>query len=158
MSILSDAAAFREAIAQIVRDEIQSETRDCFRVRKAKVTTAPTATVMGVQLVGDETELFLPYSSVVSDALVGDVVWVGILFGSMRNAFVWENATFDNGSGPVQPSSAIAVVDEPDGNGGTIRHINGVSLQGDTVSPSVLLNGYTAHNARGEPITGVYTP
>ena len=94
MSILSDAAAFREAIAQIVRDEIQNETRDCFWVRKAIVTAAPNGTVCQVKLVGDDTTLSLPYSSAVSSVSIGDAVWVAILFGSMRNAIVWETYNF----------------------------------------------------------------
>lgn len=55
---------------------------------------------------------------------------------------------------PVGAGSAISVVDTLDENGGTIRTITAVSLAGDTVSPSVLLQGYTAHNALGEAIVG----
>lgn len=51
-------------------------------------------------------------------------------------------AQIQQGSG-----SAISIVDEFDANGGIIRHINAVSLQGDTVSPETLLTGYTAHNS-----------
>lgn len=94
MSILSDAAQFREAIASIVREEIEDQTKDCFRVRKAIVSAAPNGTVCRVHLVGDETELSLPYSSAVSTVSVGDVVWVAILFGSMRNAIVWDRYNF----------------------------------------------------------------
>lgn len=54
----------------------------------------------------------------------------------------------------VGAGSAISVVDTLDENGGTIRTITAVSLAGDTVSPSVLLQGYTAHNALGEAIVG----
>lgn len=50
--------------------------------------------------------------------------------------------------------SAVSVVDTIDSHGGTIRTITAVSLAGDTVTPSVLLSGYTAHNAMGEAITG----
>ena len=42
-------------------------------------------------------------------------------------------------------------------HGGTILEITGVDLSGDTVRPSVLLSGYTAHNALGESITGTCT-
>lgn len=96
MSILSDAAQFREAIAAVVREEIEKQTRDCFRVRKAVVTTAPNSGthLCGVKLVGDDTALSLPYSSAVSSVSVGDAVWVAIPFGSMRNAIVWETFNF----------------------------------------------------------------
>lgn len=159
MSILSDAAQFREAIAAVVREEIEKQTRDCFRVRKAVVTTAPSelTKLCGVQLIGDDQELFLPFSSFVSDLVVGNVAWVAIPFGSMRNAFVWETYDFRHsggGGGGGGGGSVISVVDELDANGGTIRHINAVSLEGDTVVPSVLAAGYTAHNSQGEPIVG----
>lgn len=94
MSLLSDAKEIRAAIEAVVRDEIERETRDCFRVRKAVVTTAPNGSKCSVKLVGDDTILSLPYSSAVSSVSVGNVVWVAILGNSMRNAIVWETATF----------------------------------------------------------------
>lgn len=94
MSILSDAADFREAITSVVRDEIEKQTRDCMRVRKAVVTSAPNGSVCGVRFVGDDTVLSLPYSSAVSSVSVGDAVWVAVLYGSLRNAVVWETAKF----------------------------------------------------------------
>lgn len=54
--------------------------------------------------------------------------------------------------------SVISIVDEQDSHGGTIRHINAVSLEGDTVSANTLLSGYTAHNRLGDPIVGTYVP
>ena len=53
--------------------------------------------------------------------------------------------------------SAVSVVDTTDTAGGTIRTITAVSLAGDTVAPSNLLTGYTAHNALGEAIVGTAT-
>ena len=53
--------------------------------------------------------------------------------------------------------SAITITDEEDSHGGIIRTITAVSLAGDTVSPSTLLQGYTAHNSLGEAITGTAT-
>lgn len=50
--------------------------------------------------------------------------------------------------------SAITITDENDSHGGKVRHITAVDLSGDTVSASVLLSGYTAHNALGQAITG----
>lgn len=58
------------------------------------------------------------------------------------------------GTAVAGAGSAVSVVDTLDSHGGTIRTITAVSLAGDTVSPSVLLSGYTAHNALGEAITG----
>lgn len=61
----------------------------------------------------------------------------------------WMDGTAVAGSG-----SAIVVTDTLDEHGGTIRNINAVSLDGDTVRPDVLLSGYTAHNSLGEAIVG----
>ena len=100
MSLLSDAKEVRSAIAAIVRDEIEKQTGDCLRVRKAIVQTAPNGSVCGVQLMGDLNRngmpkvINLPYSSKVSSVSVGSVVWVAVLGPSMRNAIVWETANF----------------------------------------------------------------
>ena len=50
--------------------------------------------------------------------------------------------------------SAISVVDSQDSHGGTIRTITAVDLSADTVTAATLLNGYTAHDANGNAITG----
>ena len=60
-------------------------------------------------------------------------------------------ASIQTGSG-----SAVTVTDTLDANGGIIRTISAVSLAGDTVTPSRLLSGTTAHNAMGQSITGTY--
>ena len=54
--------------------------------------------------------------------------------------------------------TAIVVTDEPDEHGGTIRYINGVSLDGDTVSAGTMFSGVTAHNSLGSSIVGTYVP
>ena len=60
--------------------------------------------------------------------------------------------------GTASGAAAISIVDELDSHGGTIRHINGVSLLGDTVSAEHLEYGYTAHDAGGNAITGSLVP
>lgn len=62
------------------------------------------------------------------------------------------------GTASAGAGSAITVTDTLDENGGTIRTITAVSLEGDTVSPSTLLQGYTAHNSLGEAIVGTLNP
>ena len=54
-------------------------------------------------------------------------------------------------------SSVVTVTDTLDSNGGTIRTYQAVSLNGDTVSPAVLKQGFTAHDATGTAITGTAT-
>ena len=61
-------------------------------------------------------------------------------------------------TGSASGAAAISVVDELDSHGGTIRHISGVSLQGDTVTAEHLEYGYTAHDAGGNAITGTLSP
>ena len=58
------------------------------------------------------------------------------------------------GTASAGSGSAITITDTLDEHGGTIRTITAVSLAGDTVSPSTLLQGYTAHNSMGEAIVG----
>lgn len=54
--------------------------------------------------------------------------------------------------------SAITITDETDSHGGTIRHINAVSLAGITVSAEHLETGYTAVDSLGNTITGTLSP
>lgn len=67
--------------------------------------------------------------------------------------FPTDIASIVSGSG-----SAVVVTDTADSHGGTIREITAVSLAGDTVTAATLQQGYTAHNALGEPITGTLIP
>lgn len=89
---LKDSRDIRTAIENIAREICREETRDCLRLYKATVTmtAAAAGSEMGVKLVGDATELFLPYKSTVSDAAVGSAVWVAKIYGSWRNAIVWD--------------------------------------------------------------------
>lgn len=70
-------------------------------------------------------------------------------YGAFGADGVWMDGVAVAGAG-----SAITVTDTVDENGGIIRNINAVSLEGDTVRPDVLLAGYTAHNSLGQLITG----
>lgn len=120
-NVYEDAKKLRAAIESVARDIVRREMRDCFRVKKAKVTTAPDGTLCGVQLAGDETELFLPYVSSLASASVGQVVWVAVLGGdSMRNAIVWQNATLSAGGG-----SSYTYTETPNSAGGTTIEIVG---------------------------------
>ena len=68
-----------------------------------------------------------------------------------------KSGTLITGTAVAGSGSAIAITDEADSHGGTIRRITAVSLAGDTVSPSVLRTGYTAHNSQGQAIVGTYS-
>ena len=53
---------------------------------------------------------------------------------------------------------AISIVDTPDSAGGTIRTITAVDISEDTVTAAHLEQGYTAHDAEGNAITGTLSP
>lgn len=96
MALLEDAKEVRAALAEVIRQEVERLTQDCFRLKKAIVQTAPNSTTgkCSVQLIGDDTVLSIPYSSEVSSVSAGAVVWVAYWGGSMRNAIVWQTANF----------------------------------------------------------------
>ena len=52
--------------------------------------------------------------------------------------------------------NAVSVVDILEPNGGITKVITGADISNDTVTPEVLLEGRTAHNASGEAIVGIY--
>lgn len=94
MALYDDAKEVRAALAEVIRQEVERLTQDCFRLKKAIVTVAPNGTRCSVKLVGDDTVLSIPYSSEVASVSVNDVVWVAWWGGSMRNAIVWQTADF----------------------------------------------------------------
>lgn len=94
MALLDEAKAVRAALAEVIRQEVDALTQDCFRLKKAVVTSAPNGTRCSVKLVGDTEILSIPYSSEVASVSVDDVVWVAYWGGSMRNAIVWQTANF----------------------------------------------------------------
>lgn len=53
------------------------------------------------------------------------------------------------------PGNAIAIIEEEDSHGGTIKNIVGTDISKDTVVPGTLLEGYTAHTKEGQAIVGV---
>lgn len=53
--------------------------------------------------------------------------------------------------------SAIVVTEESDIHGGTVKIITAVDLSDDTVSSAVLLEGYTAHDYKGDLVVGSYS-
>lgn len=68
--------------------------------------------------------------------------------------FYGADGTEQTGTAVMGGGSAISVVDTTDSHGGTIRTITAVDLSADTVTAATLLQGYTAHDRLGNPITG----
>lgn len=94
MDIITESNKLKQAMLPFLRKVIEEETKDCLRTYKAKVTTAPTNGKCGVTLIGQTTELMLPYSTAVSNVAVGDMVWVATTYNSWINAVVWQKIDF----------------------------------------------------------------
>ena len=100
--MLRDAVAFWEAISGKVKQLVKRETKNAFRTERYEVTTAPNGTKIGVTLPLGSKEIFLPYSSEVASATVGDSVLV-VWWGSMSNAKVYYFANGYDGSLGARP-------------------------------------------------------
>lgn len=68
-----------------VRKEIYNLTKDCVRMKKLTVVTAPNGTTLGVMQPNDTTIFQIPYVSSLSGVQVGQVVLVQYWYG-MSNA------------------------------------------------------------------------
>ena len=81
-----DALDIWNALRPMIDKEIERRTMGMVQRRKAKVTTAPANSLIGVtESFG--TEIFVPYVSSMANAQVGDVVWVEFMYGA-TNSFV----------------------------------------------------------------------
>lgn len=100
--MLSQSEIIKRAIERVADAEIEKKTAPCFRTYKAIVTEAPNGTTCRVRLIGDDTELTLPYASKLSEITAGKFVWVGAFYNvdnSFSNAIVWETLKMDVGGG-----------------------------------------------------------
>lgn len=100
--MLSQSEIIKRAIERVADAEIEKKTAPCFRTYKAIVTEAPNGTTCKVRLVGDDTELTLPYASKLSEITAGKFVWVGAFYNvdnSFSNAIVWETLKMEVGGG-----------------------------------------------------------
>ena len=75
MSEVDEALKIWDALKPMVDRQIESQTRTCVRARKMSITTAPNGTTVGVTRPYDS-EIFVPYSSSLDTAQVGDTAWV----------------------------------------------------------------------------------
>ena len=104
MDLMTEAKLLRDTIADVVRSVLAEEMKDCFRVKKAILLTAPAGGTCQVRYVGDSTgSVTLPYAPRIRTAYDGgrlalnQAVWVAIPFSSdksERNAIVWETGSF----------------------------------------------------------------
>lgn len=134
------------AIKPMIDKEIENKTRGMVQRRKAKVTTAPNGSVIGVtEAFGPE--IFVPYVSLMANAQVGDVVWIEFMYGA-TNAFVSMYASADTKD--VTVGGDLSVLGNIIG-GGVVRTVNSTApdsngnvdvVSGDTLGSNT--NGYYA--------------
>ena len=99
-SLYNDAAKMKHLLCQLIRQEIENHpaVKSAIKAKKATVTTAANTAQpnkVGVKLAGDDTEIFLPYSSNFSaaDLTVGTIVSVWYNY-TIKNGIVYENGSW----------------------------------------------------------------
>lgn len=102
MALYNDAEQVKKILTSLINDCIaNSETiKSCIKARRAIVTTAANTAVankVGVKLIGDNAEIFLPYNSTfqASDLTVNTLVSVWYNY-SLNNGIVMKNAKWSN--------------------------------------------------------------
>ena len=92
----SEMKALADNLWKYFEPKVKAATRDCLRMEKATVVSAPTDGKIGVRFPFDETTLLLPYASSLSNLTAGSSVWVGIPYSDLSNGVVMFDATFQN--------------------------------------------------------------
>ena len=101
----NEAVKIVTAIKPFAKKWFDEWGRSCIRCKKMTVTTAPSNNVIGVTDAFSDTEIFIPYMSILEDAEVGDTVWCKWNFDNMQTLYAESKVgDMDNG-GTVQPES-----------------------------------------------------
>lgn len=102
MGLYSDSQNVKKILVNLIHECIADDEiiKSCIKARRAVVTTAANTTVenkVGVKLIGDNAEIFLPYNSVFqpSDLTVNTLVSVWYNY-SLNNGIVMKNAKWTN--------------------------------------------------------------
>ena len=105
MSDTDEALKIWNALKPMVDRQIEAKTRSCVRAKKMTVTTAPDEDVIGVTEPYGE-EIFIPYSSEISNAQAGDAVWVWYFCNNASTmiALSMGNGQLKSGREPVPAS------------------------------------------------------
>lgn len=85
--------AWNELRPKIIQ-EIQNQTKNCIRMKKVTVVTAPNGTTLGVMQPNDTQIFNIPYVAALSSAQIGDMVLVQYWYG-MSNAIAVSFGTGD---------------------------------------------------------------
>lgn len=86
--MLQETANFAAALRPLVEKIVDERCRNVLRADRFDVTTAADGTKMGVRQPFGKREIFLPYTTAVASAAVGDAVLV-LWRGSLSNGKVW---------------------------------------------------------------------
>lgn len=99
--VTSDAKALKNAIAQVVREVVREETKNCLRLEKAVLVSAPSENRCEVRYVGSsDGSVNIPCSDKIAQAyangtlIIGQAIWVALPYSSDRNAIAWETGNF----------------------------------------------------------------
>lgn len=102
MGLYSDSQNVKKILVNLIHECIADDEiiKSCIKARRAVVTTAANTTVVnkvGVKLIGDNAEIFLPYNSTfqASDLTVNTLVSVWYNY-SLNNGIVMKNAKWTN--------------------------------------------------------------
>ena len=102
MGLYSDSQNVKKILVNLIHECIADDEiiKSCIKARRAVVTTAANTTVenkVGVKLIGDNAEIFLPYNSTfqTSDLTVNTLVSVWYNY-SLNNGIVMKNAKWTN--------------------------------------------------------------
>ena len=95
MGLKDDSLKVKKVLDKIVGNIVDNKTKACLRLYKAKVISAPTGQTCGVELVGDNKTFNLPYSSMVNNLQVNDLVWVATIYNSFSNAIIFAPIDFN---------------------------------------------------------------
>ena len=102
MGLYDEASRVKQVLVNLIEECIaDNETvKSCIKARRAVVTTAANTSVsgkVGVKLIGDDSEIFLPYNSTVSTSQLRVGVLVSVWYNySINNGIVMKNAKWTN--------------------------------------------------------------
>ena len=117
MGLYSDAQQTKNLLVRLIKQCIADDetVKACIKARRAIVTTAANTVVanrVGVKLIGDNTEIFLPYNSVfdAAELVVGVIVSVWYNY-SLNNGIVMQDAKWQRAG-----NASTGQVFDPAGN------------------------------------------
>lgn len=102
MGLYDEASRVKQMLVSLIEECIaDNETvKSCIKARRAIVTTAANTVVsgkVGVKLIGDDSEIFLPYNSTFSASQLRVGVLVSVWYNySINNGIVMKNAKWTN--------------------------------------------------------------